>query len=153
MPIPGTGLAPPPVAAYPAAMHRFPVTVYLEDTDMGGIVYHANYFKYIERARSDWAGRLGVDQAAMRRDTGRAFAVTEIAARFTAPATLHDRLTVHTRLRSATAARAVLDQQVLADESGRALFSATVTIVVLQPDGRPGRLPAALRRAGGGAAE
>jgi len=132
-------------------MHTFPVTVYYEDTDIAGIVYHANYFKYLERARSDWVRRLGIDQAAMLRDTGRAFAVHEIAAKFTAPATLDDRLTVRTRLLSATPARAVLGQEVVGDADGRTRFSATVTVVVLQPDGRPGRLPAALRRAAGGA--
>jgi acyl-CoA thioester hydrolase len=153
MPTPRSGLAVASCRPYAAVMHSFPVTVFYEDTDMGGIVYHANYFKYIERARSDWVRRLGIDQLAMLRDRGVAFAVHEIAAKFTAPATLDNRLTVRTRLLSATPARAVLAQDVVADADGRALFSATVTIVVLQADGRPGRLPAELRRAAGGAAE
>lgn len=153
MPTPRSGLAAGAPCPYPGPMHEFPVTVWYEDTDMGGIVYHANYFKYVERARSDWVRRLGIDQLKMLRESGRTFAVHEIAAKFIAPATLDDRLTVRTRLLSATPARAVLAQDVVADADGRTLFSATVTIVVLQADGRPGRLPAELRRAAGGAAE
>ena len=101
--------------------HSFPVTVYYEDTDMGGIVYHANYLKFIERARSDWVRGLGVDQNALR-DAGVVFAVRRIEADFRAPARLDDRLEVTTELA----------------ESGRARLTTA--------NGRPVRLPAELRR-------
>lgn len=125
-------------------MHRFPVTVYYEDTDMGGIVYHANYLKYIERARSAWVRALGVDQNALR-DAGVVFAVRHIEADFRAPARLDDQLTVITELSAIRGARFVMSQQVT-DPAGTPLFAATVTLVAITLEGRPARLPAELRR-------
>jgi len=124
-------------------MHTHPVTVYYEDTDMGGIVYHANYLKYIERGRSAWVRDLGIDQNALR-EAGIVFAVRHIDADFRAPARLDDRLTVRTRLAEARGARFVMAQEV-AGEGGEVLFAATVTVVAMTLSGRPARLPAALR--------
>ena len=62
-------------------VHVFPIRVYYEDTDMAGIVYHANYLKYIERARSDWVREMGVDQNAMRDEDGIVFAVRRVECR------------------------------------------------------------------------
>ena len=73
----------------------FEVTVYYEDTDMGGIVYHANYLKFIERARSAWVRGLGIDQVALRGE-GTVFAVRRMEADFLAPARLDDVLEVFT---------------------------------------------------------
>jgi acyl-CoA thioester hydrolase len=125
-------------------MHRFPVTVYYEDTDMGGIVYHANYLKYIERARSAWVRELGVDQNAMR-ESGLVFAVRHIEADFRAPARLDDQLTVITELSAIHGARFLMSQQVLGPTS-TPLFTAEVTVVTITLTGRPARLPAELRR-------
>ena len=124
-------------------MHTHPVTVYYEDTDMGGIVYHANYLKYIERGRSAWVRDLGIDQNALRAE-GIVFAVRHIDADFRAPARLDDRLTVRTRLAEARGARFVMAQEV-AGADGAVLFSARVTVVAMTLAGRPARLPAALR--------
>jgi acyl-CoA thioester hydrolase len=124
--------------------HIFETRVFYEDTDMGGIVYHANYLKFIERARSDWVAALGVDQIALRQ-AGTVFAVRRIEADFAAPARFGDRLAVETRLVSATPARAVLAQSVA--RGGAVLFSARVTIVAMSLEGRPARLPAAIRSA------
>jgi acyl-CoA thioester hydrolase len=125
-------------------MHTFPVTVYYEDTDMAGIVYHANWLKYVERASSDLVRRLGIDQAAMRA-AGRVFAVAHVDAAFRAPARLDDRLTVTSRAVEAGGARLVLDQRVTHDATGRLYFEARVTVVCMRIDGRPARLPAELR--------
>ena len=125
-------------------MHTFPVTVYYEDTDMAGIVYHANWLKYVERARSDLVHRLGIDQNAMRA-AGRVFAVAHLDATFRAPARLDDRLTVTTEAVEATGARLVLDQRVTQDATGRVCFSARVTLACIGTDGRAARLPAELR--------
>ena len=84
--------------------HRFELTVYYEDTDMGGIVYYANYLKFIERARSTWVAQLGVDQLALQA-SGMVFAVRSIQAEYLAPARLGDQLEVVSQRRSSTPAR------------------------------------------------
>src|SRR6056297_3656456 len=84
--------------------HRFPVRVYYEDTDMGGIVYHANYLKFIERARSAWVRDLGIDQNAMRERDGVIFAVRRIEADYLGPAKFDDALEVETRTVQVTGA-------------------------------------------------
>lgn len=118
--------------------HRFPVTVHYEDTDLSGFVYHANYLKFIERARSDWVRGLGIDQNAMRA-AGLVFAVHRIEADFLAPARLDDRLEVVTGIEARTPARLVLAQAVAC--AGRDLFRARVTLVCMSVEGRPRRLP------------
>ena len=123
-------------------MHSYPVTVHYEDTDLGGIVYHANYLKFIERARSDWVRKLGIDQVALRRD-GVVFAVHHIEAWFQAPATLDEELTVETAIAEAGSVRMVLDQRVYRGDT--CLFRAQVTLVSMTTGGKPRRLPEELR--------
>ena len=123
--------------------HRFDVTVYYEDTDMGGIVYYANYLKFIERARSTWVAQLGVDQLALQA-RGVVFAVRSVQADYLAPARLGDQLEVVSQHKSSTPARLVLHQEV--QRAGQVLFTAQVTIVALSAAGKPTRLPAELRR-------
>ncbi|MEM9248364.1 MAG: tol-pal system-associated acyl-CoA thioesterase [Pseudomonadota bacterium] len=125
-------------------MHRLPVTVYYEDTDMGGIVYHANYLKFIERGRSDWVRAQGVDQNALRGD-GVVFAVRHIDADFLGPARLDDRLSVETELAELRGARFIMAQRVVDVATARALFVARVTIVAMYMDGRVARIPKGLR--------
>jgi acyl-CoA thioester hydrolase len=134
------------VTRAPVAVHSFACRVYYEDTDMAGIVYYANYLKFIERARSDWVRGLGIDQAALKAD-GIVFAVRRIEADYLAPARFDDALTVETAPVSATAARIVLRQVVRRGEVP--LFEALVTLVALSDSGRPARLPAELRRLAG----
>jgi len=123
--------------------HRFPIRVYYEDTDMGGIVYHANYLKFIERARSDWVREMGVDQMAMKEDEGVVFAVRRVEGDYLQTARFDDRLEVCTTLQQVTGARLVLEQQVMRDDE--VIFSATVTIVCISETGYPARLPANIR--------
>ena len=122
--------------------HRFPVRVYYEDTDMAGIVYYANYLRYIERARSDWVRQIGIDQLAMKTD-GVVFAVRHVEADYHLPALFDDQLDVHTSLSQLSAARMVMAQRIYRDDT--LLFEANVTIVCIGPGGRPARLPAKLR--------
>lgn len=122
--------------------HSFPVTVFYEDTDMGGIVYHANYLKFIERARSTWVAELGVDQLKLK-DDGVIFVVRRIESDFLAPATLGDQLTVTTGTESKSKVRWVLRQTVL--KGSETIFEALVTVVAMTSEGRPTRLPAELR--------
>jgi acyl-CoA thioester hydrolase len=123
--------------------HLFDIRVYYEDTDMGGIVYHANYLKFIERARSAWVRELGIDQNAMRTRDGLIFAVRRIEAEYLGPARFDDALQVETRTVQVTGARLVLDQTV--SRAGARLFQAVVTVVCLTDAGHPARLPANIR--------
>ena len=125
--------------------HRFETRVYYEDTDLAGIVYYANYLKFIERARTEFVRTLGIDQGRLRDETGTVFAVRRIEADYLAPARFDDLLAVETVPAATTPARVTLGQRVLRDET--VLFDARVTLVALGPEGRPARLPAELRRA------
>ncbi|MDC0657503.1 tol-pal system-associated acyl-CoA thioesterase [Leisingera sp. SS27] len=122
--------------------HQFPVRVYYEDTDMGGIVYHANYLRFIERARSDWVRGIGVDQNAMR-EGGLIYVVRRIEADYLAPARFDEELLVTTSMHNVTPARMVLNQEVT--RGGQPLFRAQVTIVCITTGGKPARLPAEIR--------
>ncbi|WBU54840.1 tol-pal system-associated acyl-CoA thioesterase [Paracoccus sp. SCSIO 75233] len=120
-------------------MHRWPVRVYYEDTDLAGIVYYANYLKFIERARTEWIRELGFDQTRLKQDQGIVFAVRRVEADYLAPAVFDDALTVTTSPVRITPARIELDQQVTRGE--QVLFAAKVTLACLGPDMRPRRLP------------
>ncbi|ABG31693.1 tol-pal system-associated acyl-CoA thioesterase [Roseobacter denitrificans] len=122
--------------------HSFPIRVYYEDTDMAGIVYYANYLRYIERARSDWVREIGIDQLAMKA-AGVVFAVRRVEADYIAPATFDDRLVVRTEMTQLTPARMVMSQDIWRDET--LMFAAKVTIVCIGPGSKPARLPANLR--------
>ncbi|MBN2905142.1 MAG: tol-pal system-associated acyl-CoA thioesterase [Rhodobacteraceae bacterium] len=124
--------------------HRFEIRVYYEDTDLAGIVYYANYLKFIERARAECVRGLGVDQLRLKADEGVVFAVRRVEADYLAPAKFDDLLQVETALVQVTPARLVLDQVVL--RGALRLFQARVTVVALGPGGRATRLPAEFRR-------
>ncbi|MBL3553634.1 tol-pal system-associated acyl-CoA thioesterase [Rhodovulum sulfidophilum] len=124
--------------------HRLTVRVYYEDTDLAGIVYYANYLKFIERARSEWVRGLGLDQVRLKAESGIVFAVRRVEADYLSPAKFDDLLTVETDLQRFTPARLVLDQAVLRGETR--LFGARVTLAALGAGGRPVRLPAEFRR-------
>lgn len=124
--------------------HRFRLRVYYEDTDLAGIVYYANYLKFIERARSEWVREKGVDQAALRAATGIVFAVRRVEADYLRPALFDDELTVETRLVELGGARIVLDQRVL--RGAEEIFLARVVLVCMGADGRAARLPPEIRQ-------
>ena len=130
--------------------HSFPLRVYYEDTDLAGIVYYANYLKFIERARSEWVRGLGIDQALLRAKQGIVFAVRRVEADYLRPAVFDDVLSVQTVLADHSGARLVLDQAVL--RGAQTLFTARVTLVCLTAAGTATRFPTALRTALTGAA-
>lgn len=122
--------------------HLLSLRVYYEDTDLAGIVYYANYLKFIERGRSEWLRELGIDQMRMKQETGHVFAVRRVEADYLRPARFDDQLQIVTGLRDLTAARVVVDQTVRrGDET---LFVACVTVVCLDARGRAVRLPPSL---------
>ena len=124
--------------------HEFRLRVYYEDTDLAGIVYYANYLKFIERARSEWVRSLGVDQTRLKSEQDVVFAVRRVEADYLKPAIFDDELTVETSVETITAARIILRQDVRrGDET---LFHALVTLVALTSSGRPTRLPADVRQ-------
>ena len=123
-------------------MHNLAVRVYYEDTDLAGIVYYANYLKFIERGRSEWLRALGVDQLRLKTDSGHVFAVRRIEADYLRPARFDDLLAVETTLDQMTAARIVVSQTVRRE--GDPLFTARVTLACLDAQGCPVRLPKGL---------
>ncbi|WP_297774639.1 tol-pal system-associated acyl-CoA thioesterase [uncultured Roseovarius sp.] len=125
--------------------HVFALRVYYEDTDMGGIVYHANYLKFIERARSAWVRDLGIDQNTMRERDGLIFAVRRVEADYLGPSRFDDTLEIETRTLSMSGARLVMEQKVKRGDVE--VFVAKVTIACLTLAGKPVKLPAVLRAA------
>jgi len=126
--------------------HVLAVRVYYEDTDFSGLVYHASYLKFMERARSDMLRLLDVSHDAM--DQGAygeslAFAVRHIDVSFVKPARIDDLVEVETVVAKTAGARLVLDQSVR--RAGDCLVDATVTVVTINASGRARRLPAAVR--------
>lgn len=127
--------------------HRQVVRVYYEDTDFSGIVYHASYIRFIERGRSDFIRLLGIEHSAL--DSGEdgervALAVRHMDINYLKPAHIDDILTIETRVAEAKGARMMLDQQILRD--GEVIFTARVTVVVINRQGRPRRLPDSMRK-------
>ena len=124
--------------------HTHPVRVYYEDTDLAGIVYYANYLKFIERGRTEWVRALGLVQSDMRAAGDGVFAVRRVHADYLSPAKMDDLLDVTTAYASHSVARLVLDQRVL--RGAQTLFTAQVTLVCLSNTGRPQPLPPSLTR-------
>ena len=125
-------------------MHRFGLRVYYEDTDLAGIVYYANYLKFIERARTEFVRDLGVDQGVLKAEQGVVFAVRRVKADYLTPALFDDVLEVRTTPMQVTGARIVLQQDVMREEVK--LFGSVVTLVALTDQGRPARIPADIRQ-------
>lgn len=124
-------------------MHKMNIRVYYEDTDMAGIVYYANYLRYIERARSEWVRELGIDQRELK-ENGLVFVVRRVEADYLAPARLDDLLTVETETVQLTGVRWILEQRV--KRGGEDLFHAIVTVVMMTDTGHPTRMPANIRQ-------
>jgi acyl-CoA thioester hydrolase len=129
--------------------HTHPIRVYYEDTDLAGIVYYANYLKFIERGRSEWIASLGVDQAQMFANQGVVFAVRRIEADYLRPARFGEDLQVMTEVTGLTGARIMLEQSVLRD--GAMLFRCAVVLICLNVGGTAVRVPEIVRRALSGA--
>lgn len=126
--------------------HVLPVRIYYEDTDAGGIVYHAGYLRFLERGRSDHLRLLGIDQSALARGPdGVLFAVRQMTIDFLKPAKLDDVVEVVTRPVEVAGARLILDQAVA--RGADLLVTARVTIAAIGPNGRPRRLPEVVRSA------
>ena len=135
----------PPGGRLDGTAHYFPVRVYYEDTDLSGIVYHANYLKWFERARSDLLRLLGIDQRAAVEAGEGAYAVADLTIRYVASAKLDDEVVIASRPIELRAASCRLHQKALRGED--VLAEAQLRVGFVGPDGRPRRQPDAWRTA------
>ena len=145
-----TALPHPPSGRFDGPLHRFAVRAYFEDTDLSGVVYHANYLRWFERARSDMLRLLGVDQRSAQEAGEGAYAVAELSIRYLAPARLDDAVLIESRVADMRAASCRMDQRACLVEdgqAGRTLAEARLRVGFVGPDGRPRRQPEAWRRA------
>jgi len=140
-----TLLPEPPSGCFEGPVHRYAVRVYFEDTDLSGLVYHANYLRWFERARSDMLRLLGIDQRAAVEAGEGAYAVADLAIRYVVPARLDDVVRVESVAEELRAASCRIRQQAYRDDT--LLSEAKVRVGFIDPAGRPRRQPAAWRQA------
>jgi acyl-CoA thioester hydrolase len=119
--------------------HHFALTVYFEDTDTAGVVYYANYLKFMERARSDMLRAVGVDQGEVLRGGGGAYYVVQCNIRYVRPARLGEQLLVLSSVEEVRAASVEIQQRVM--RNGELVTDARVTAAFLDANGRPQRQP------------
>ena len=140
-----TSLPQPPSGQFDGPVHRFAVRAYFEDTDLSGVVYHANYLRWFERARSDLVRLLGIDQRAAQEGGEGAYAVSDLSIRYLAPARLDDDVLIESVAEELAAASCRMLQRAFRD--GTLLAEMRVRVAFVGPDGRPRRQPAAWRAA------
>lgn len=126
---------------FEAGEHRFSVRVYYEDTDVGGVVYHANFLRFFERARTDMLALAGIDIAGALRTGEGGYVVAAADLKFVRPAGLGDALTILSRLTELRQAACVIHQRVMRDDV--LVAEGRLTVAFVGPDGRPRRQPAA----------
>ena len=119
--------------------HSMNIRVYYEDTDLGGVVYYANYLRFIERARSEWIRGLGIDQIKMRDEDEVIFVVTKIKADYLSPARFDDILRVDTKIKVVSPIRAYFYQNIICRE--KVIFKAEVCVTCTSNSGKVLRLP------------
>ncbi|MEO8455632.1 MAG: YbgC/FadM family acyl-CoA thioesterase [Sphingomicrobium sp.] len=134
-----SGLDSPYRGGFIGTEHHFALTVYFEDTDAYGIVYYANYLKFMERARSDMIRAVGVDQTAELARTGSAYAVVEVDIRYRKPGRLGDDLQVISTVDQVRASSVHIQQRVM--RGPELLTDARLTAAFLDGEGRPQRQP------------
>ena len=140
-----TSISQPSSGDFNGPVHRFALRAYYEDTDLSGVVYHANYLRWFERARSDLLRLLGCDQRAAYEAGEGAYAVSEVTIRYLAPARLDDVVLIESHIEELGAASCRMRQ--LAFRDGVLLADARVRVGFVGPDGRPRRQPAEWRAA------
>ena len=127
----------PALGRFVGPEHHFVLRVYFEDTDLTGVVYHANYLRFMERARSDMLLAAGIDQRAAQEGGEGAYAIANLAIRYRAPARLGDELTVISRLVRLRAASVDIHQRVM--RTTTIVTEAEVEAAFVTPSGRPRR--------------
>jgi acyl-CoA thioester hydrolase len=135
----------PPSGCFDGARHLYAVRVYFEDTDLSGVVYHANYLRWFERARSDMLRLLGIDQRGAHEAGEGAFAVTDLALKYLRPARLDDDVVIESTVAEVTRVTCSLIQKALRGEE--LLAEGRVRVAFVSPLGRALRLPVLFRSA------
>ena len=135
----GGDLDRPYQGGFAGSTHHFALRVYFEDTDVAGIVYYANYLRFMERARSDMLRAVGIDQRSVLEAGGGVYAVAEVRIRYRGSAKLDDELVVLSEVRRVRAAACLIHQRVM--RGGEILTDAMVTAAFISSDGRPRRQP------------
>jgi acyl-CoA thioester hydrolase len=126
-------------------VHDFPVRIYYDDTDAGGVVYYANYLKFAERARTEYMRSLGFENSKIRQDFGIIIVVKSVEADYLSPARLDDFLNVQTRLISVKNTSFVMEQKATCHDV--CIFSMKIVLVCVNEDGRPSKIPEAVKTA------
>lgn len=140
-----TSFPEPPGGHFDGPSHRYAVRTYFEDTDLSGVVYHANYLRGFERARSDMLRLLGIDQRAVHEEGGGTYAIAEVSIRYCAPARLDDVVLIESRATEIRAASVRMHQR--AFRKATLLAEATFRIGFVGRDGRAHRQPETWRKA------
>ena len=125
------------------AVFTFPIRIYWEDTDAGGIVFYANYLKFFERARTEWLRELGIEQQALREESGGMFVVSETQVKYLQSAKLDDLLRITAQLQTSGRASLTIAQQAWRDD--QLLCEGTIRIGWVQvQDLKPARIPSSV---------
>ena len=123
-----------------ALVHHWPIRIYYEDTDSGGVVYHSNYLKYMERARTEWLRDFKVDQKALKDNLNLMFVVHEIDIKFIRPAVFNDEIEVQTKLEKLGSVKIELEQKIF--RSSEILIESRVVVASVNSISmKPMRIP------------
>lgn len=127
------------------AAHDYPVRIYYDDTDAGGVVYHANYLKLCERARTESLRAMGFENSQIRTEYGAIIVVKSLEAEYLSPSKLDDLLTIQTRILSIKNTSFVMEQKAI--RNNVCIFSMNVVLVFVNEEGRPTKIPDAVKAA------
>jgi acyl-CoA thioester hydrolase len=134
----------PPLSPHPSTESTLDIRVYYEDTDAGGIVFYANYLKFMERGRTEWLRALGFDQSRLARESGHVFVVRELDMSYRKPARLDDTLTIRSRV--TRVGRASIHFAQRAERSGELLADGNIQVCCVDANSlKPAELPSELR--------
>ena len=125
--------------------HKFPIRIYYEDTDAGGVVYYGNYLKFAERGRTEWLRELGLSQSKLRKEQGLFFVVRHCDVNYLAPARLDDELAVESSLQKLGNASIVMQQNVRRKSDGMMLAEMLITVVCVNEEMKATRLAQNIR--------
>jgi len=138
-PLPVPNMPEPASGRFAGGVHYFPLRIYFEDTDTGGIVYHANYLRFMERARSDMLRLLAIDQRGSIEGGEGVYTVARLAIDYRMPAYLDDDLIVISHVKNVGGATCTMEQRIL--RGNDLLTSGEVTVAFVAANGRPKRQP------------
>jgi acyl-CoA thioester hydrolase len=124
-------------------IHTFPLRIYYEDTDAGGVVFYANYLKFAERGRTEFLRDIGFESSQLFKENGLLFLVKRVEAEYFSPARLDDQLVVKTELLTLKNTSFMMEQNVMRGDT--LLCGMKILLVCVGEDGRPARLPDAVR--------